>query len=157
MIRFIRDFHSQPVFMGYAFACGAALCYGTVTFLVRKVVIDVAPPLVAASFAMLFGTIFLSLINVRELPHVRRLMVKRNAVLLALAAGIFSTSGVVLCYLALSTTPVTVAAPVFALQPLIALVLSHLFLQKLEKVTPRILIGALLVVLGVILIAMSNT
>ena len=61
-----------------------------------------------------------------------------------------------LLYFALSKAPVVVISPVVAISPLVSLALAHLFLQRLEKITVRTVVGTLLVVLGVAIVALSR-
>ncbi len=42
-------------------------------------------------------------------------------------------------------------APLVGISPLVSILLTHLFLQRLERVTWRTVLGALLVVIGVTL------
>ena len=47
-------------------------------------------------------------------------------------------------------------APVAGAHPLVAIVLTHIFLQRLERVTVRTVLGALLVLGGIVLIALGT-
>jgi drug/metabolite transporter (DMT)-like permease len=49
-----------------------------------------------------------------------------------------------------------IVAPVSSITPLVSLALAHIFLQRLERVTPRIWLGAALVVAGVGIIAVGS-
>ena len=61
--------------------------------------------------------------------------------------------GVSFWYLAFNEAPVVLVAPAAGTYPLVAILLSYIFLQRLERVTWRIVLGAVLVVGGVALIA----
>ena len=56
-------------------------------------------------------------------------------------------------FTALSLGQVTVVAPILGANPLIAIFLSQLLLKDTEKITYKIASGALLVVLGIIVIS----
>ena len=71
-------------------------------------------------------------------------------------AGTAATAGITTNFFALSHAPVATVAPVLATSPLFALIFTHLFLQRLERVTPRLWIGAGLMVVGIALITLSN-
>ena len=64
--------------------------------------------------------------------------------------------GVSFWYLALNEAPVVLVVPLAGTHPLVSIVLTHLFLQRLEKVTLRTIMGALMVVAGVALIAIGS-
>ncbi|MEK7847492.1 MAG: EamA family transporter, partial [Chloroflexota bacterium] len=79
----------------------------------------------------------------------------RGIVLFA-GAGVAAGVGVTALYAGLKWAPVVVVSPVSAAHPLFAIALTHLFLQRWEKVTWRILTGVLLVVGGVVMITISQ-
>ena len=49
----------RQLLLGYGASLLAAIAYGSVAVVGRKIVSDFAPPLVATSFSMIFGTIIL--------------------------------------------------------------------------------------------------
>lgn len=69
-----------------------------------------------------------------------------------LFAGLANTVGLALFYLALSIARVSVVSPVANVSPLFALVISYFFTPKLEKITWKVVVGAILVVLGAAII-----
>jgi uncharacterized membrane protein len=68
------------------------------------------------------------------------------------AAGVVENLGVFLALAALSLGTVSVVAPLASVSPIFVLFLSFFFLRGIEILTPRIVIGTLLIVLGVYLI-----
>ena len=62
------------------------------------------------------------------------------------------TLGVLLLYSAVLRAPVIVVSPIVSLQPVIALVMAHFFLQRLERITVQLALGTALVVGGVVAI-----
>ncbi len=58
-------------------------------------------------------------------------------------------------YFALSITPLTIAVPISNLYPLVTTVLSYLFIQKLESIGFKTIVGSFLAVLGSILISIG--
>ena len=107
------------------------------------------------AFALLFGLLYVSLMFHRHIPVDLKANPRRGYLWFALS-GITSASGVALLYFALSEAPVVVISPVVAISPLVSLTLAHLFLQRLEKITKRTIMGTLLVVLGVVIITLSR-
>ena len=71
-----------------------------------------------------------------------------------LAAGVAVSLGMVTIYYALDMGKVTVVIPIASTGPLFSLTLSALFLRDVEKVTPKIVIGACLIISGVLLITL---
>lgn len=68
------------------------------------------------------------------------------------SAAVVSTTAQLLTFFALSRGEASVVIPLLNTNPIFALLLSALFLKGLEKITPRIVLGAVLMVFGVILI-----
>jgi drug/metabolite transporter (DMT)-like permease len=85
-----------------------------------------------------------------SLPRLGKLVeAPRAAVLTMAASGVLSSLAIFFMYAALSKAPVTLASPVVALSPLIAMTLAHFFLKRLERITPGMVIGAIMVAAGV--------
>ena len=59
-------------------------------------------------------------------------------------------------FLAVQRGDVVVVAPIMATFPLWTLLLSHVFIARLERITPRLITGALLAVGGVIAVALGS-
>lgn len=140
--------------LGVAFAFTAAAAYGSSQVLARQGVSDLAPPLVGSLVALFWGTLGFGLMAVRGL-RAAPIGNFRRGVLLFGTAGIFSAIGVVLMFQALSRGEVVVVSPVLATNPLFTLVLAAVFLRGVERITPRIVVGALLVVLGVAVLSLA--
>ena len=139
--------------IGYALAGAACIAYGASLILAKQVVED-TPPLLAATLGMTFGLLVLAVISA---PDVRRdVGTRRRAWVWAALGGLAAGSGITLMFLAISNAPVVVVAPILAMNPLTAILFSQIFLRGMERLTWRVLIGALLVVAGVIIITLGQ-
>ena len=69
--------------------------------------------------------------------------------------GIGIAVGWLLSFLALSQEMVSIVVPLLQTELLFILFFSYLFLQKIEKVNPRLVVSAVLIVLGVVLIGIN--
>ena len=145
---------SRPVLLGMVSSLSAAVCFGTTFVISRHVVVEYSSAPVAAFLSILSGAVLMTIIMSRDLSKDRHAP-KRGFILMTLA-GMCGAVGAMGSLFALSHAAVTIVTPVIATSPLIILLMAHLFLQRLEQVTPRIWLGAILVVLGVILITLSN-
>ena len=58
---------------------------------------------------------------------------------------------------ALSRAPVTVVSPIYAFNPVITLILAHLFLKRLEALDFLLAAGTMISVVGVILVILGAT
>ena len=136
---------------GVAFALGAAMAYGSSQVITRQIIGDLAPPLTGTLISLFWGTLGFALLSARNLgsrgDHFRR------GTLFFAAGGIFSAAGVLLMFNALELGQVVVIAPVLATNPLFTLVFASVFLRGVERITPRVILGALLVVSGVMVLS----
>ena len=146
----------RQTLIGYGAALIAALGYGVGAIVSKKAVTDVASPMTATAFALLFGTIIMAFFLPRSTYGNLRSAPKSSFVYMAMA-GLSGIWGVGFFHLALQEAPVALVMPVSGTFPLWAILMTHLFLQRLERVTLRTVLGALLVVAGVGLIAVGQS
>jgi len=151
----IRSFTQREAIIGYGAAIGAAACYGTLAVLGRKIATDIAPPLIANSFSMILGTLVLIAIFQSQIRSDFKTHSPKKGWLFVALAGCASTWGVTFWFLALGEAPAILVAPLAAVHPLFSVLLTLIFLRGLEKVTKRTILGAFLVVGGVILITLG--
>ena len=146
----------RQLILGYAAALGAAASYGTLAVIGRRLVTDYeTSPVVVTSVSMVMGTMILGAMFHRHLAT-DAVGAPRRAWLWVALAGISATWGVGFWYFALSKAPVVIVAPVAGTHPLVSIVATHFFLQRLERVTRRTVAGALLVVAGVAVITIGR-
>jgi uncharacterized membrane protein len=77
---------------------------------------------------------------------------KRNDLFMFGAAGISLAAAWLFLFYALSFGDVITVAPLASLHPLVVVGLSYFFLKEIERITPKIVLGVLIVVVGVALI-----
>ena len=143
----------RRVLLGMGLSLAAAIAYGGSQVIGRKVVTDVASPLVASAFALLFGNIAVLLVSHRDL---RAINTSRRALAFMSLAGLASGAGATSMLFALSRAPVVLVTPVAAVTPLIVLFLSSVFLKQMEFITPRVITGTLIVIGGVVLVIVGG-
>lgn len=138
--------------LGFGVALTAAMSYGAANVLTRHSVEEVSP-LAGSLVALAAGTLGLLALSARDLggrpPDARR------GVLIYALAGFFSTSGLIFLFLALDRAPVALVSPVSNTYPLLTLFLAAVFLRGVERLTPRVFLGAALVVAGVAILTMT--
>ena len=140
--------------LGYLAAVGGALCHASRDTISRHVVGNLSDPMVTAGIALCLGCVMLFMITAPDAVNtVRRAPSKYIAV--CGLAGIGQGLGVASLFKALSLAPVTVVSPINASGPLITLLLVHIFLQRVEAITPRLVLGTVLSVAGVITVILG--
>ncbi len=149
----MKEGTSRTHAIGYLLATGASVSYGASLVLAKQVVEDV-PALVGSSIGMIFGMLVLGVISAKDMTRDRK--ASRRSFVWAGLSGLAAGSGIALMFMAMSKAPVVVVAPMIAVNPLTAIVFGQIFIRNIERLTPRILGGALLVVVGVIIISLGR-
>ena len=146
----------RKVLVGLAFAFVSATFYGGSSVIAKAGMNDQdIPPLVFTSFSFLMGVLVISLLFHRSFDFKSK--IPRKYFLFIMAAGLTSGCAVSLFTVAVNLAPIAVVTPIIFLPPLITLVFTHTFLQQIETVTPRVVIGTLFAVSGAILVVLGST
>ena len=129
----------------------AASCFGTVA-IVRKMGLSTAGPLFDAAInvtaALVASTTF-----VMASGNLGLLRCDRKSVLWFIGGGIAENGGVFLLLLALGFGDVSVVVPLAGVAPLFVLVLTYLVPSGSTRLNWRVVVGAVLIVLGVALLS----
>jgi DME family drug/metabolite transporter len=144
------DTAARPV--DYLFPLGAALC-GAVSQNLRKSGLLILPdPLVGAAVSTVTSlaifSVFLSATGKIGLVRPRR-----ESVPFFGAAAVVSTGAQILNFVALRGGEVSAMVPLLNTTPLFTVLFSFLFLRNIETVTLKIILGAILMVVGIVVIA----
>jgi DME family drug/metabolite transporter len=134
-----------------ALPLGAALV-SAVSQSLRKQGLNILPnPFVAAVTVTTTSMVLLSLFLLTT-KRIQVLRMERRSFFYFLAAAFVATTAQILNFVALEAGQVSAIIPLLNTTPLFILVFSKLFLRGVERVTPRIVLGAILMVAGVVLI-----
>jgi uncharacterized membrane protein len=125
----------------------SASCFGVVQ-VIRKIGLAHAGPLFGAAVnmttALVVSTAFVLATGNRD-----ALRCDRRSLLFFVAGGIAENAGVLLLLVALGFGDVSVVIPLSGTTPLFVLLLAYIFPSGLERLSWRLLVGAVLVVAGV--------
>ena len=149
-----RDTIANVRRIGYVLAIGAAATFAGRDVISRHVVSDLIDPLVSAGLALTVGGVILGAILHRQVATTIRTL-PRNYLLLCVLAGVFQGLAVASLFQALSRAPVTVVSPIYATQPLMTLIMAHIFLRRLETIDLLLALGTMTSVVGVILVVLG--
>jgi len=149
--------------LGYLMALGAGASYGATNVMAKQTLEVFDSPLVITMLSMLVGMLVLAPLVGASTAHSgvhrekgqgfsKNLWSLRWVALAGIASGI----AVISLYFAVQRADVVVISPIVSSSPLITLFLAHVFLARLERVTKRLLFGALLTVGGVVLVVIGN-
>ena len=139
---------------GILSSLAGATAYALGHNIARHVLTSTTSAPVTASYTLFFGMAILTIISIPKLGEL--LIAPRSGILMMAASGVLSSLAIFFMYTALSKAPVTVASPVVALYPLIAMTLTHVFFQRLERITAGMVVGAIMVAIGVIFVIVGN-
>lgn len=133
-----------------AYPALSAACFGAVA-IVRKVGLSQTGPLLGAAIntttAMMAATAF-----VHAAGQGAALRCDGRSLLYFVVGGLAENAGVLLVIVALSFGDVSVVSPLAGTAPLFVLLLAFLFPSASSRLTGRVIAGAVLIVLGVVLL-----
>jgi len=128
-----------------------AMAFGASTILRKAGLGFVESPLLAAAVTAGSAAIFsFTLLQIRGGKQAFKLS-RRSAAWL-FAAGFINTAAMLSVFYALSHGKVVIVEPLVSSNPVLTLLLTAIFLRDVEVLTPRVLMGALLTVIGTILV-----
>jgi uncharacterized membrane protein len=134
-----------------AFPLGAALV-SAISQTLRKQGLNILPnPFVATVTVTTTSVVLLSLFLLTT-NRIHVLRMERASLLFFLVAAVAATTAQILNFVALGRGQVSAIIPLLNTTPLFILVFSKLFLRGVERVTLHIVLGAILMVAGVVLI-----
>ncbi|MBI2867731.1 MAG: DMT family transporter [Chloroflexi bacterium] len=146
---------SRLLRFGFILAFAAAFSYAVASVLVRQHVGSSASPIIGAAISLFVGMATLAPFALRDSGQTAIIPPKRKGVMLFAVSGLATASGVTLLYMALDRSPLVIVSPLISLNPLVTMVLAHIFLRRLEKVTLRSYLGVVLVIAGAILVSVG--
>ena len=143
--------------MGCLIALGAGLCLGGSSVMGKQALEIYGSPLALATLSMIVAMILLvpavGFATARN-PDLRACDWKSLG--LVAVSGLSTAMSLVAQFFAVQRADVVVVAPILATFPLWTLLLAHLFIARLEQITLRLTIGALLAVAGVVAVALGG-
>ena len=144
----------SPVTLGVLFCIVAAVSLASAGYIASQIIDQDTPGTSVAFYEVIFGISFFLVLRARGLT--RRGQLQRSALPWLVLAGGCNALGIGGFYTALSHAPLSVAAPITGMTPLVSYVFVMLLLRGQEHITKRVLLGAGLVVTGVVLVSMSS-
>ena len=146
---------SRSQLTGYGFGLISGICYGAWSVIAKTAIADYhIPPLLFAAIAFSFGTVIFLPVLAFDLP--RSLKSSKRAVAMFTISGLGAGVAIVALSFGLERGDVTVVSPIVSVSPLITLVLVRIFLEQLERISPRLVLGALMVVSATVLIVVGD-
>lgn len=144
--------------LGYLLAIGASTAFASRDAVSRHVVgvLGLAPPFVVSGFSLVIGGAVLFAFTSRGVISTIRDLPPRYVAICCLA-GLLQGMAVASLFQAVSRAPITIVTPIYASQPVIALLLAWLFLRRLETLDTLLAVGTFLSVAGVILVILGAT
>ena len=144
--------------VGYLLALAASVSYGGATVMANELSEAYGSPLMVSGFGLMFGLALLTPLAGRQaFRDLRASRPDPEFVLYAGLSGLASGAAVTLLYYAVREGDVVVVAPVVAINPLVTLLLAHIFIAQLERITRQLVVGTVLTVLGILVVVAGST
>lgn len=137
---------------GFIYPFLAACCYGTNPIMAKLGLQLSNEPLFGACIGIVTGVVVYTVYFFMSGQGAELSSLPRQAGVYFCLAGLVSTLAIFSLFLALEYLPAVVAAPFTSTVPLVTLVLSHLILHDLERVTRADVVGTILIVAGVVVL-----
>jgi drug/metabolite transporter, DME family len=118
----------------------------------RKQGLNILPDPFVAAATVTSVTLTLLVIFLLVTKRSAQLRMKRESFLFFFCASLAALSAQLANFIALSRAEVSVIIPLLNTTPLFTVLFSTLFLRSMETITPRIILGAILMVVGVAII-----
>ena len=142
--------------IGYLFGLVAGVCYGAWSVITKTAITDYdIPPLLFAAATFAFGTFMFAPLLVYSAP--RAFKSSKQALGLFALSGLGGGVAVIALSFGLQKGDVSVVGPILSASPLITLILVRIFLERLEIISPTVVIGSLLVVGGTVMVVVGDT
>lgn len=149
--------------LGYLMALGAGASYGATNVMAKQTLQVYDSPLMMTALSMMVGILVLSPLVGASALHSGVIRDGNQGILKSLvslrhvaAAGLASGIAVISLYFAVQRADVVVISPIVSSSPLVTLFLAHVFLARLEQVTPQLIVGTLLAIGGVALVVLGS-
>jgi DME family drug/metabolite transporter len=129
-----------------------ALAFGISTTLRKTGLMEIQIPIIAA--AVTVGSAFFVLLAIIQMRGGRQaLKLNRQSSGWLLSAALVNTGAILSVFSALNVGNVVRVEPLIACNPLLSLLWTGIFLKELERLSARIVVGALVTVTGTVLVA----
>jgi uncharacterized membrane protein len=133
----------------------AALAFGISTTLRKTGLMTVQRPILAA--AVTVGTALFALLALIQIQGGRRaLKLNRQSGGWLIAAALVNTGAILSVFSALNVGKIVRVEPLIASNPLLSILWTGIFLREIERLSVRVVIGALVTVAGTILVATAT-
>ena len=144
--------------VGYLLAFSAAASYGGTNVVAKEMTQAYGSPLMIAAFSLIFGVMLLFPLAGRDtLRDLRAGRSDLTFIVFAGLSGLAAITAVISLYYALQRADVVVVSPIVSVNPLVTLLLAHIFISRLESITKQVVAGINLAVVGVIVVAIGST
>ncbi|HET7879264.1 MAG TPA: DMT family transporter [Acetobacteraceae bacterium] len=146
------------VFPGTMFGLGAAMCYGSSPLMARQAFLNAPGAATAAGGCLAYAaaTIFFLLMLLRPGSSADIKSMKRGNLAWFLASGLLVAISQAFVYASLAVAPLMVVTPILQLSLVFRLLLSQLINREHEVMNAAVAIGAVIAVLGSILVSLDT-
>jgi len=136
---------------------GVALCFSISPIFIRHGLELLPSPLLGVTVGMVFSALAYGILLLMRRNHGARTAISRSTLIYQLAAGVLVGLSTWARWFALDHAAVGVVLALGRLNvPVVILVSPFLVGQQLERVTPKVIVGAVLIVAGSVVLALNG-
>lgn len=153
----VGEGRSNPRFLkGLVLGVLTAVFSGLVPLLIRLGAMERGIPLLGFFLASLFALAVVAPLSLAGYYRRRVTGLRRETVRLVTSSAFFATGGQMAKFAALAFAPVVFVAPILNTQLLLTVLFSLLFIQRMEQVNAKVILGAALVIVGIATLALKS-
>ncbi|MFN2218480.1 MAG: EamA family transporter [Anaerolineae bacterium] len=135
------------------FGIGTAICFSISAIFIRNGLEDLPSPLLGVTVGMVITSIAYGIVLLARRKEIRQRSIPRDASLWQMAAGVTVGLSTWARWIALDIAPVAVVLALGRLNVPVVILLAPLLVgRKAERVTPRVWLGAALIVAGAVIL-----
>ena len=146
----------QQVFRGVSRALLASAIWGVTPLIIKLGVARVESAIIATLISVFFGLVaslpLLALVKGRAMIA----GIDKRVLTILLVSGVFQSTAQIFRFLAFSVAPIVIVSPISNATSVFTLILSALFIPKLEKINRMVVLAVVLVIIGVILVVSTS-
>ncbi len=144
--------------LGYLMAVGAAASYGGTNVIAKELTQAYGSPLMISAFSLVFGVLLLApMAGPGAVTSLRARTADWAEFTFSGLSGLSSAVAVISLYYALQREDVVVVSPITSAYPLLTILMAQIFISQLERITKRLIVGATLTTIGVVVVVIGST
>ena len=148
----------RTAYTGYLICFAAAGCLGGTNVLAKHLTGLYGSPLMISAMSMFFGMLLVAPLGARDAQiGMRETRTNPRSLIFIALMGLATAGSTTFLYYTLREGAVTLVSPIVFSSPLLTIAMSVIFLRQLETINRWLIMGATVIVTGVVLVVIAST